>query len=445
MAGKILETQGKVLGQKLGLELKILLRPTGNQFQHDETPDIWIFPASHLGDLAQKKLLAPLSETLTEPGDGISWQDFLPLFREKLCQWNRKILALPLAGECTVCYYREDLLGDARHKADYKKSTGKELKAPGTWEDYANLSQFFAGIPEFKGQSLEALSSHDEKISDFFLTVSAGYARPPVGPAESVNSETENSIFSFLYDFRTGKPAITNPGFIKGLEWMYRTQAFRSKTSEDAFLQGKAVFHIGSSAMAKKFQDNQSLRDKTGICPVPTSEGYFDSASGGFRSLGNGNRMPYLGYRSTLMGLNPNGKNQAAANHFLIELASPEFSERIAMEAWVGGYTRYSQMDRIRLDSLDLDVGRTTSLREAIRQNLTHPEIRNPALCLRIPNQARHMEILGAEIRKFLATGKPSAKETLQKVASEWNKLDSSIAEAEFQSTVRQAAGLLQN
>lgn len=443
--GRILETQGKVLAQKLGMELKILLRAPASQFQHDETPDLWVFPARQLGDLAQKQLLAPLASSLAEPGDPITWQDFLPLFREKLCLWNQKILALPLAGESTVCFFREDLLTNPRHKAEYKKAFGKDLKAPATWEEFANLAQHFASIPDFQGQSLGALPSSDEELADQFLTVSAGYTRPPVAPGDNVNQVTETAIFSFLYDFRTGKPAITNPGFIKGLEWMKRTHALRSKTQHDAFLQGKALFQIGPPSLAKKFQETKDLRDNVGICLIPASEGYYEISTDRFRSLGTGNRIPLLGLRSHLMGINPKSSNASEANRFLVEIAGPEFSERIALESWVGGYTRYSQMDRIRLDSLDLDVTRTTNLREAIRQNLTHPEIRNPAVCLRIPGQGAHMAILGGEIRKFLASGKTSSKEALQKVALEWIKLDSSIPEAEFQSLVRQAAGLLKD
>ncbi|MFN6051467.1 MAG: hypothetical protein ACK47R_11610, partial [Planctomycetia bacterium] len=82
----------------------------------------------------QKKALEPFDDAITQPGDPMAWQDVLPLFREKLSLWNRKVMALPLVGENTLGFYREDLFENKDNKSSFKQFTGKDLKPASTWE-----------------------------------------------------------------------------------------------------------------------------------------------------------------------------------------------------------------------------------------------------------------------------------------------------------------------
>ena len=77
--------------------------------------DIWIIKPEEIGEFSQANLLAFASDSIQEPGDKINWSDLLPLYREKLLIWQRKIVALPLAGEARVCLYRDDLFNNPTH------------------------------------------------------------------------------------------------------------------------------------------------------------------------------------------------------------------------------------------------------------------------------------------------------------------------------------------
>jgi len=442
IAERIVENQGKVLGKNLNLDLRINAISSLEIKEFVGTADIQIFPAKELGNLMQKKALEPFDDAITQPGDPMAWQDVLPLFREKLSLWNRKVMALPLVGENTLGFYREDLFENKDNKTSFKQFTGKDLKPASTWEELITQAEFFLKQPSFSKGSLSGLAADDLDLANEFLAISSGYSRPPVRPGEPVNAETENAIFTFVYNFQSGKPNITSPGFVKALEIMKRIQKYRSPDSA-AFAKGNSIFQPGSFLQAEQFQKTDKIRDKFGIMQIPGAEGYFDSKTSMFRPLPNGNRIPYLGSGSLLIGVSSQSSNKELAKTFATFICRPEFSERIAMETWADGFCRYSHLDKIRLDSLDLDLSRTSALKEAVRQFLTHPDIRNPTLCLRIPNQKNRMKILGIETRKFLLAEQGSPLVTLKDIENQWLKIDAEIPENEFKSLVRQGAGLL--
>ncbi|MFZ9823993.1 MAG: hypothetical protein ACO3E9_09290, partial [Gemmataceae bacterium] len=176
----------------------------------------------------RKKALEPFDDAITQPGDPMAWQDVLPLFREKLSLWNRKVMALPLVGENTLGFYREDLFENKDNKSSFKQFTGKDLKPASTWEELITQAEFFSKQPSFSKGSLSGLAADDLDLANEYLAIASGYSRPPVRPGEPVNSETENAIFTFVYNFQTGKPNITSPGFVKALEIMKRIQKYRS-------------------------------------------------------------------------------------------------------------------------------------------------------------------------------------------------------------------------
>ena len=448
IAHDVLKAQGFVVANRLGVELKIITRSSGKVPDSDQIKaDIWIIKPEETGEFAQANLVAFASDSIQEPGDKINWSDLLPLYREKLLIWQRKIVALPLAGEARVCLYRDDLFNNPIHQNGFKAKFNTPLKPPNTWLDYHKIAQYFSEANFNSGKSLPGLPSSEEDFEKDFLSFAAGYTRQPVSPSEKITPEIENAVFSFQYDFRTGKPLINTTGFVKSLEKYKLLQKFRATLPETesgaTFLQGNAALTIADASLVYKTQSNPALKDKFNICSIPGSDGYYPGSSTEFRPLPIGNKIPYLGTSSNLGCVNAKSASKELAFKFLIGLASPEIAERICVEPTIASYTRYSQLDKIRLDAFGLDSQRTASLRETIRANLSHIDIKNPALCSRLPGYQKRRTILVEEVKSYLISPNGSAQETMNKVAQRWIEIDKAWPEKEFQALVKQSVGLI--
>ena len=444
----VIQMQGMVVANRLGTEIKIIKRNAG-QLPESKEPevDIWIIKPEETGEFALTNMPAFASDSIQEPGDKINWSDFLPLYREKLLVWNRKIISLPLAGEATVCLYRDDLFNDPAHQNGFKAKYNSPLKPPNTWSDYLKIAEYFSQSHFKDGKSLPGLCAGDEDFEKEFLSFCAGYTRQPVGPSEKVTPEIETAVFSFLYDFRTGKPLINNMGFVKSLEKFKLLQKFRATSPDNEpgenFIKGKSALAVADARIVYKAQSNAGLRDKFSVCPIPGADGYYAGSSTEFRPLPIGNKIPYLGSSSILGCVNSKSKSKELAFQFLTEFAGPEISERICIEPSIASYIRYSHLDKIRLDSFGLDPQRTTNLREAIRANLSHIDIKNPALCSRLPGFQKRRTVLVEELKTYLNSPGGSAQETMDKVARRWLEIDKSWPQKEFLALVKQSVGLI--
>jgi multiple sugar transport system substrate-binding protein len=172
-------------------------------------------------------------------------------------------------------------------------------------------------------------------------------------------------------------------------------------------------------------QKNPALRDRFGIGPLPGADRYFTFRDGAEQRLKEGiNRIPYLGWGGWLAVVPATASQPAAAWDLLASLSGSEVSgQTVAEPRWGGGVTRMEQLRRERWDGFDLDGPRTTALKEAIARSVVQHGIKNPVLCLRIPDQATHRTALVGEVRAALEKGGDAA-EALRAVVRRWKELD---------------------
>jgi multiple sugar transport system substrate-binding protein len=71
-------------------------------------------------------------------------QDFFPLSL-KVATWNEKLYGIPQTVHPGLLWYRRDLYQDPKIMAQYKQSTGDELKAPATMDEWRKQVEFFNG------------------------------------------------------------------------------------------------------------------------------------------------------------------------------------------------------------------------------------------------------------------------------------------------------------
>ena len=349
------------------------------------------------------------------------------MYRERLLRWGDRAYALPVLGEAPLCFYRLDLFADADRKAAFRERYKRDLVPPATWEEFADVAEFFNSRPE-TSPSLPPLADDDE-IDRTFHTIAASCA---VRAADVLNlprdRDTRPELFSFHCDFATGEPRVASPGFVHALTLLRRLQACRppgdGKPGPEAFAAGKAVLCLADASWIARFQ-RSAARPRFGVRRLPGSQVVFDYATGKKEVIPGGNYVPYLGAGGCL-GVVPRGAaGVEAAFALLAELSGPGTSRQIVIEPeWGGGAIRRDQLaDAAGWSSFGLDQAQSTGLLQGLQQTLTPAGLGNPATRLRLPKEAEYRKALLDEVRAALA-GKKEPAAALASAAERWRQLD---------------------
>jgi multiple sugar transport system substrate-binding protein len=395
--------------------------------------DLWLIPPASLGRWAAADRLTPLPDEYARPAAGeegrpkYDWAGLLPLYRERLLRWGDRVYALPVLGEAPLCFYRLDLFAEPANKASFRDRYHRDLAPPATWEEFAELAEFFGARPG-ASPSLPPLADDDE-IDREFHTIAASCA---VRAADRLNlpggGDPRPALFSFHCDFATGEPRVASPGFVHALEMMRRLQACRApadgRAGPEAFAAGRAVVCLADASWVGRFQ-RSAAKPRFGVARVPGSRVVFDYATGKKGEPAGGNYVPYLG-ASGCLGVVPRDAARAGAAFALLgELSGPERSRQIVIEPdWGGGVFRRDQLtDAAGWSSFGLDQAQTSALLQALQQTLTHPGVGNPATRLRLPKEAEYRKALLDEVRAALA-GKKEPAAALKAADQRWRALD---------------------
>ena len=73
----------------------------------------------------------------------LNLEDIAPALVELSCVWDGKIYGLPYYTWTMGYFYRYDLYNDPIEKANFKAKYGYELGVPKTWDQVADIAQFF--------------------------------------------------------------------------------------------------------------------------------------------------------------------------------------------------------------------------------------------------------------------------------------------------------------
>jgi ABC-type glycerol-3-phosphate transport system substrate-binding protein len=431
----VVERYGRGWATREGVRLEVMTYDPNRGPEAVEGADLWLIEPAALGRWAAADRLTPLPDDYTRerPSESAGsqpkydWAGLMPLYRERLLRWGEKAYALPVLGEAPVCFYRRDLFADPAHKAAFHDKYHRDLGPPATWEDFAEIAEFFASRPGM-GPSLPPPGGDDETDREFY-TIAASCAVRPAGVGRRQRGRDERGeLFSFHCDFATGKPRIASPGFTQALEMMRRLQACRAaadgKPAPEAFAAGKAVLCLADAKWVRRFQKG-AVRPAFGVCRVPGSKVLFDYATGNKETPAGGNYVPYLGAGGCLGVVPRGGARTEAAFALLAELSGPNVSRQIAIEpAWGGGVFRRDQLNATAgWSSFGLSQAQTTDLLQAFQQTLAHAGMGNPATRLRLPKEADYRRALLEEVRAALA-GKKTSADALKAAAERWQNLE---------------------
>jgi multiple sugar transport system substrate-binding protein len=391
--------------------------------------DAWVLaPAAMPRGVAAGQLL-PLPAEFTASNGPLEWSKLLPEYRDKLLLWDRIPYALPLLGESPLCFYRPDWFQVESNQAAFQKEFGRKLAPPVTWEEFAEIAQFFNGRKDDGpgGPSLPPLPERDDDLDREFFAVAVPAARPALRE-DDPKPTPEVEAFSFHYDLQTLQPRVATPGFVHALGLLRRLQDYRpagtAAEPAQAFAKGQAVLCLADASWIERFQKGPGA-GKFGICRLPGSGTVFPYNGGQPQTVAGGNFVPYLGAGGAVAVVPRSAEHPEAAFALLAELAGPTVSRSIVIEPRSGGGAfRRDHLEKVEgWYSFQLGQGQTLSLVETLRQTLLHAGIKNPVLRLRIPDERPHQRALLAEVRRALLEGADPAQ-ALDAAAKRWQELD---------------------
>jgi hypothetical protein len=396
--------------------------------------DLWIITPARLPHWAAAGKLHAVPDRLQAQGPAYAWQDLLPLYRNKLLIWDRKAYALPLLGEAFLCYYRADLLGDAKDRQSFKEQFGHELPPPSlreiTWEQFQEIASFFHNRPRpgsgGRYPSLPPLPALDDELDREFYCVATPFARQAV-EEEAKMPPPPAELFSFHYQLGTGAPRIQTPGFVHALKLLRQLQAFRpaaaAKEPPASFEKGEAVLCLADAAWISRFQSSPQVRGKFAFCRPPGSSRVFDFDTGQERPVTTGNYVPYLGSAGWLAVVPRSSAQPQAAFELAASMGNPTLSRNIVVEPdWGGGVFRRGHLENSGWTALGLNPSQTERLLDLLREIVIHARTQNPVLRLRIPDEQEHQLVLDKEVRAALTGGKEPSQ-ALQDAARQWQEL----------------------
>lgn len=417
--------------------------------------DVWVIPTAEMPRWAAAKAILPIPAEYVSERAAYDWKNLLPTYRDRQLVWDNTPYAFPLLPQELLCFYREDLLQEAASRDAFRALNQRELAAPKTWQEFADIAEFFNGRSrpgiDHPCASLPPLPQADAVLDREFYSAAVPFAHAAARQDDAKlrqKGKFDAEIFSFQYDVETGAARIASPGLVDALRLCQRLQKCRPKEAArepaQSFAEGQAILCLAEPRWIHRFQAPSSkARNKFGICRVPGSSQLYDYHTGKAQAVPGGNQVPYLGASGWVAVVPAGAAQPEAAFALLAHLTGPQTSRDLIIEpAWGGGAFRREHLDGpMGWQAFGLSPEHTRMLEDSLRHTLIHLHLVNPVLRLRTPDQHAHQQAVVAELRAALVEGKDAAA-ALKAAAKRWQELDAAKAPEQHLAEYRLSIGL---
>lgn len=393
--------------------------------------DVAVVRPGDLGAFAARGELEPLPERYRDPRHPFQWDRTLSVYRSNLTYWSTQPVALTLAADGYALVYRADKFADDRHRKGFAAKSGgrRQLSAPTTWEDVAEIASYFAEAD--KAPSLPPLPADPERLLTRYHQLVACYSHESRAAAIANPDNQENLLHFRVTD--TWRHRLDAPAFQAALEWFAGTQPFRpfAATPDDpvkALDTGTAVMAVLSLAEIGRLpRDGDAVAARFQVAPLPGTRGYFNAAGKWVPVARQANYVPYLGSGGWVGVVFKRSPNTAAAWDLLVEIAGPEASRAAVSSPSAGvGPFRSEHVDSTTIwMRYRFDPARTQTLADTMR-HYVGVNVVNPVMTLRTPDRATLMGLLEPQVRKA-ATGQTPAPAAIQAAIAAWNDYEAAF------------------
>ncbi len=419
----------------------------------NDDSDLAVIPAGALGEWAEAGQLASVPVELKRTDNPFQWFTLLPIYSERMVEWGGQTLAVPLTGDGSVVVYRTDRFADKSTQAEYQKQFPRELAAPATWDEFADIAAFFARRDQ--KPSLPPLPTDPNRLFDLFSRVAASADRRAMADTDVARlAGRDRDALAYQFSIITGEPRLNAFGFRKSAEWLHRLwsakalPAPKAGASDDpaaALAEGRAVLALLSlDQLAHLPRENGAVPARFAIAGVPGAREFFDGATGkpATAPATSPNYIPYFS-TARLGVVRSRCTNAQAAFDLLADLGGPtRAAEFIATPGLGAGPTRSAHLDRDRLTlwlGYGFDPSRSQALQNAMRHYVAI-SVKNPTVELRGPDRAKLVKSAAGSLRAIGSGEKP--EEALSRAGAEWRALGANVSRETLIHWRQRAAGL---
>lgn len=175
---------------------------------------------SWMPDLVNAGALVELDEYVDKYGYRDELDSIAPTYRDNQMKVDDKIYGLPDDGDLFILYYRKDLFEDAENQAEFKAKHGYDLAAPATWDQYADIGQFFTDkyAPELYGAGQFRQAAYGIWLFEERFRNTGGRFFDPETMRATINSDVGIAAFEGMRnDNKFMPPGVETWGFVEAL------------------------------------------------------------------------------------------------------------------------------------------------------------------------------------------------------------------------------------
>jgi len=364
--------------------------------------DVVIYPTVWLGTLAEGKHIAPMPRRVRE-SELFAESDILPWVRKGEVAWGEKTYAVPLGSVMLAIAARVPAI----------QTDEDDSRLPATWSE----------LPAWRGADTRVAQPLAEGWAALsHLTRAAAYVR-------------SRGQVSTLFDFRSMRPLIDSPPFVRALEELVASAAtlpeqvdWTPLDVQHALTDGKCDIGLTwmSSVKSKERPDDSPTGDTPSwkFSESPGSGDVYRASEKKWSTHRDGEiaRVPLIGLSGRVGSVLKKSRRQRAAWSFLAKMSAGELSTRVSSASPSTGPFRLSHQSA--RSWMDRSIGATAAREYGVA--VTTAYSRNLVLHgLRIPGHEEYLAKLDAAVRSAVqGNGEPAA--LLKQVANDWQQITES-------------------
>ncbi|HXT60733.1 MAG TPA: extracellular solute-binding protein [Pirellulales bacterium] len=406
--------------------------------------DAIIYPAEHLGELAQREWLAPIPKATLDDRQ-FAWVEIFEAEKSRLATWGTEAYAVPFGSPVLCCFYRADLL---------KKL---DRGPPKNWAEYQELVELFAEREESANAATadgRAWFAAAEPLADGWagltlLARAAPYAK-------------HYNHYSTLFDMESMEPLIATAPFVRALDELAAAARhgpnerldFGPEQVRRAFADGRCALALSWPAAARSREmtsgdDKPHAADETpqatqfevGFVELPGSDDVYNLGSKQWdkRRPQDNPRVPLLGVSGRLGSIARQSAHAEAAGQLLAWLSGPKWGPRVSTASQATTLYRESHLAAPG-EWLSAPVEEAAALQyaETVKRAMSHEE---SLMALRIPGRERYLAALDQAVRKVVA-GEAESQGALDEAAAAWSKITAKLGPEAQGAAYRRDLGL---
>jgi multiple sugar transport system substrate-binding protein len=362
---------------------------------HSGAIDVYELANGWVPEFAENGFILPLDDYFMEKDPWLD--DIFPTF-DRMMKYAGKYYCLILDGVVFMSYYRKDLFEDSQEKATFKRKYGYELKIPDTWDQWADMAEFFTRDTDGNGEidlwgnifMLQRLMAPFTFLQ-FFHSYGGTYF-DPITMKPLINSQQGVQASHMLARLLPYGPSDM-------INWGYAEV-------RDAFKSGDAAMMIQWNEMTWEISADSKVKGKILYGPMPGV------------MIGGKINKPALQAWGWSASISSDTKNPNVAYDYLHFISSPEISLEIfaipfdGFEPWRESHFSDTAMPKW----IELSPHAPfwlASLKESLKNGI--PD-------LQIPGMFEYYDSLGIQMEEVVI-GNKSINEALNDAVADWTKI----------------------